>query len=310
VTRAEFEKMASAVAPNNSPQVKQRLAAMYPQLLVLSQVAKARGMEKSAQFEQTLKFARMQILSTELQKSIQEEAARVPEQEIADYYKKNPEAYSQYSVLRLYVPKVRPDPPADAKDDKAATEDKAGKEPAKTEPEVEKARQEKSEDEMTKLAESLRARAAAGEDFVQLQKEAYLAANMNIDPPSPAMPPMRRIGLPPAHAAVFDLKAGEVSQVISDTGGHYVYKLVSEEEVPLEKVKDEIHGTLQSQRTRDMMDKLKNSYSTVTNEAYFGPPAPTSGPGGTPPRMPRSAMPPEPPAQQAPAPQTPAAKPN
>jgi hypothetical protein len=60
------------------------------------------------------------------------------------------------------------------------------------------------------LAESLRARAAAGEDFAKLQKEAFEAAGMKMDSPTVTMPKVRRTGLPPAHAAVFDLKVGEV----------------------------------------------------------------------------------------------------
>jgi len=34
--------------------------------------------------------------------------------------------------------------------------------------------------------------------------------------------------------AVFDLKVGEVSQVITDNGGHYIYKVVSKEVLPMD----------------------------------------------------------------------------
>ncbi|MGB0008247.1 MAG: hypothetical protein WBP97_14210, partial [Candidatus Sulfotelmatobacter sp.] len=88
-------------------------------------------------------------------------------------------------------------------------------------------------------------------------------------------------GLPPGHAAVFELKVGEVSQVLSDNGGHYVYKVISEQTLPLEQVKPEIHATLKMQRMKEMMDKYTNSYKAETNEAYFGPSTPM-GPGGRP----------------------------
>ena len=88
---------------------------------------------------------------------------------------------------------------------------------------------------------------------------------------------MRRTGLPPAHAAVFELKPGEVSQVISDSGGHYIYKMNSKDLIPLDQAKDEIHTTLQNQRTREMMDKLNASFKVETNEAYFGPGGPPVG---------------------------------
>jgi len=115
---------------------------------------------------------------------------------------------------------------------------------------------------------------------------------------------VRRTGLPPAHAAVFDLKVGEVSAVISDNGGHYVYKVVSKEVLPLDQVTGEIHNTLKSQRLKEMMDKYQNSYHAETNEAYFGP-APPAGPGGRPPgqmppHMPRPHMAPPPTQPQGP----------
>jgi len=139
---------------------------------------------------------------------------------------------------------------------------------------------------------------------------------MKIESPTVNLPNVRRTGLPQGHAAVFDLKPGEVSAVISDSGGHYIYKLNSKTEMPLEQAKNEIHSKMQNDRMREKMEKLNSSFKAETNEAYFGP-------GGVgqmpPPRMPRPhpGMPPagpagqpqtpapaQPPASQAPPPQT------
>jgi len=304
ITRAEFEKMASGIAPNMTPQLKRQLASVYPRLLVMSQEAEKHGLQNSPQYKEVMKFARMQILTNELQRSIQEEAEKVSQQDIADYYKKNPEAFEQYSLERLYVPLTK----------QAAEEAEANeKKDSEKEPEQpEKVKQEQDEQEMSKLAESLRARASAGEDFAKLQKEAFTAAARKVEPPTVSMPKVRRTGLPSSHAAVFDLKPGEVSVVFSDAGGHSVYKLVSKEQVPLDQVKEEIRGTLRTQRMRDAMDKVQNSFKTETNEAYFGP----AGPGGMrqpPPRIPHPTAPGapgQPPAQQPPAAQPPASKPD
>ena len=307
ITRAEFEKMASGIAPNMTPQLKRQLATVYPRLLVMSQEAEKHGLQNSPQYKETMKFARMQILTNELQRSIQEEADKVPQQDITDYYKKNPEAYEQYSLERLYVPRTK-----QAAEEAEAKEKKdSEKEPEKETEQKDKAKQEQDEQEMSKLADSLRARAAAGEDFAKLQKEAFTAA-MRVDPPTVSIPKVRRTGLPPSHAAVFDLKPGEVSVVFSDAGGHSVYKMVSKEQVPLDQVKEEIRGTLRTQRVRDAMDKVQNSFKTETNEAYFGP----AGPGGMrqpPPRIPHPTGPGaqgQPPAQQPPSAQPPASKPD
>jgi hypothetical protein len=286
ITRAEFEKMASGIAPNMTPQLKRQLATVYPRLLVMSEEAEKHGLQNSPQYKESMKFARMQILTNQLQRSIQEEAEKVSQQDIADYYKKNPEAYQLYSLERLYVPRTK-----QAAEEAEANEKKdSEKEPEKETEQQEKAKQEQDEQEMSKLAESLRARAAAGEDFAKLQKEAFTAAAGKVEPPTVSMPKVRRTGLPPSHAAVFDLKPGEVSVLFSDAGGHSVYKMVSKEPLPLDQVKEEIRGTLRTQQMRDAMDKVQNSFKTETNEAYFGP----AGPGGVrqpPPRIPRPTAP-------------------
>jgi hypothetical protein len=92
---------------------------------------------------------------------------------------------------------------------------------------------------------------------------------------------------------------GEVSAVISDNGGHYIYKVVSKEILPLDpQIENEIHNRLKAERLKEMMDKYTNSFQAVQNEAYFGPPGPEVPMGGHPPglqpRVPRPQMTPPP----------------
>ena len=309
ITKAEFEKLANAVAPNVTPQLKKQLAGILPRFIAMSDAAKKQGLDKTPEFAETLKFAKMQILTNELQRKIQDEAAKVPATEIETYYKKNPEAFEEFNLDRLFVPRTK-QVEVDAKEDEDKDE-KLTEEQQKAKEAAEKAKAEEGELAMSKLAESLRERAAAGEDFVKLQKEAFEAGGMKIESPTVTLPKVRRTGLPPAHAAVFELKAGEVSQVINDSGGHYIYKVTGKDQVTLDQAKDEIQKNLQNQRSRDMMDKINNSFKVETNEAYFGP----AGPGMMPPRVPNPRMAPgntPPPAQPQTPPQAqpPAAKPN
>jgi hypothetical protein len=302
ITKAEFEKMANGLSPNMTPQLKHQLATVLPRLMAMSQAAEKKGLDKTPRFKETMKFAKMQILTNELQRDVQEEASKVPEKDIADYYKKNSEAYEQFSLDRLFIPRLK-QPQAEEKEAEEkdnAKEEKLTEEQQKAKEAAEKAKEQQGEQEMTKLAETMQARAAAGEDFAKLQKEAFDAAGMKIDSPSVNLPKVRRTGLPPGQAAVFDLKQGEVSQVINDSGGHYVYKVVGREQLPLDQVKQEIQSTLQNQRTRDAMDKYQNSFQVDTNQAYFGPAAAAGGrPGVPPPRGPRR-------PNMAPSPTTPA----
>ncbi len=308
ITRKEFEKIASGLAPAVTPQLKRQLAAALPKFMAMSEAAKAKGLDKTPQYEETLKVVKMQILTQQLQRSVQEEAEKVSPEEIEAYYKKNPEAYEQFSLDRLFVPRFKQAEVAEKNNEEKLTEEQQ-----KAKEAADKAKQEAGEQELTKLAENLRARAAAGEDFAKLQKEAFEAAGMKMDSPTVTMPKVRRTGLPPAHAAVFDLKAGEVSAVITDNGGHYIYKVESKEVLPLDQVKDEIRNTLKNQKMKDTMEAYTNSYHAETNEAYFGPAGPSTQMGRPmPPRMrpnmppsgsqpqPQAAPPAQPPAQQAP----------
>jgi hypothetical protein len=312
ITRAEFEKLADAVSPNVTPQLKKQLAGVLPRFIAMSDAAKKQGLDKTPQFAETLKFAKMQILTQELQRKIQADAAKVPESEIAGYYKDHADSFQQFSLDRLFIPRnkqVQPDAKEKEDEDKDKDEkltDEQKKQKVQEKEAEEKAKTEQGEEEMTKLAETLRERAVAGEDFAKLQKEAFEAAGMKIESPTVTLPKVRRTGLPPAHAAVFDLKVGEVSQVINDSGGHYIYKVDTKDQITLDQARQEIQNMLQNKRTKDAMDKVNGSFQVETNEAYFGPMTPAMPPGrGMPPRMPNPRTPPgQPPAPQGGAPTT------
>ena len=134
-------------------------------------------------------------------------------------------------------------------------------------------------------ADRLRARAVKGEDPDKLQKEAFVAGGLPGTPPPTKMEKVRRTSLPASHQSVMDLKVGEISEVISDPSGNYIYKLVSKETLPIENVKTEIRNQLSSQRYRDAMQGFQNNADL--NDAYFGP---ARGPGMAVP--PRGAKPP------------------
>jgi parvulin-like peptidyl-prolyl isomerase len=249
VTRAQFERLVEIMKMEKDPLSKQQLSTAYPQILVLARTAEERGLEKEPRVQERLRFARLQILSQELVSQIREEAAKVPEQDIEEYYRQNPNQFEEVSLERIVIPnRAQPKPGGQG----ATQADLDG-------------------NAMSKLADALRARAAAGEDFTKLQKEAYAAAGLSGNTePNPRMDKMRRRGLPPAHAAVFDLKPGEVSPVISDSTGHYVYKMDSKETESLEAVKVEINNMLRRQRLENMIHQVEQAFATDVNHAYFG----------------------------------------
>ncbi len=125
----------------------------------MSEAAKAKGLDKSPRVLERLKFDKMQVLALELQRTVQEEADKVPPEKIAEYYKNNPEAYEQFSLDRLFIPRFKQ---AEAEDKGEAKEpEKLTEEQQKAKEAADQAKREQGEQELNKLADSLRERAAA-----------------------------------------------------------------------------------------------------------------------------------------------------
>jgi hypothetical protein len=276
ITREQFEKLAEALQPNMSPPIRIRLANAYSKLIGMSTEAEKRGLDKTGKFEANMGFARMQILSQQLTTSLQEAAYKVSDEDMEKYYKDKIDTYQEATLQRLYVPRTRQiAPPKATPAAKTAVKKDAAAERAEA-----AASEKAGEAAMTKSAAALQARAAKGENFDTLEKEAYLAAGLKGNPPSTKMEKVRPTTLPPAHHAALELKDGEVSPVISDPTGHYIYKMVSKHTLPLEQVKPEIKNWLGTQHFRDAMQEFQGT--TIMNDAYFGPlrgPKPPTTPG-------------------------------
>src|SRR5271157_2761732 len=290
ITRAQFEKIVEGLQPTLAPAARRNLANKYSWYLKMSTAAEQRGLDKGPSFEEKMHYARMQILSQELGKALQEDSGKVTDSDIEDYYKKNETSYEQATFARILIPRAKQivNPVAAPKADT-----KAGAKPSATSgtnlPPTE-AQKKAAEEAMKKIAADVRGRAAKGEDPDKLQKEAYAAAGLTGNAPDTKMEKVRRSTLPANHQGVMDLKPGEVSEVITDpNGGSYIYKLVGKETLSLETVKPEIRNAISSQRYRDGMQGFQGNVDL--NDAYFGP---TRNPAMPPP--PRGA---KPPAQQA-----------
>jgi parvulin-like peptidyl-prolyl isomerase len=261
ITRAQFDKLADALQPNMSPAIRRNLANKYTIMLRMSTEAEKRGLDKQPKFDETMHFARMQILSGELSHALQEDAGKVSDEEVDDYYKKNVASYEQATLAKLFVPLTKQVPPP--------APPKPGTKAAPVPATPTEAQRKAGEQAMKKASDDLHARMAKGEDPDKLQKEAYVAAGLPGNPPRTQMEKVRRNTLPAAHKAVMDLKPGEVSEVIADPSGYYIYKMVSKDAMSLDTVKAEIRSALSSKRYRDSMESFQNNVDM--NDAYFGP---------------------------------------
>jgi hypothetical protein len=265
VTRAEFERLVDAVAPDLPPANRKQLATQYGVALVMVHKAHEMGLDQGPRFQELMRVARVGVLTKELTQSLQEKAGHVADTEIAKYYHANEAGFQELELQRVFIPRGK-----QSADDK----EKEGADDAKK-------LQQESEEAMKKLADSLRTRAAAGEDFEKLQEEAFVAANLKGKPPT-RLGKVRRSSLPPGQSDVFNLKPGETSQLITAPNGYLVYKAGEKDTLPLDKVSEEIASTLRAQRMQDSVQAIQHGASPELNEKYFAGTMPAATPGTDP----------------------------
>lgn len=257
VTRAEFEQLVAAVAPTIAPPARKQLATQFGMALVMVHKAHELGLDQGPRYQELMRVARIGVLTKELSAELQEQAGKISDKEIENYYHNNEASFQEVDLQRIFIPRSKQT--AESKDKPA--DDAAAKDAAKKE-------EQESEDAMKKLAETLRGRAAAGEDFAKLQDEAIASSGFKGKPPT-RLGKVRRTSLPPDQGEVFNLKVGETSQLITTPNGHLVYKVGDKDTLPLDHVREEIVSTLQSQRMQDSMQAIQQSATPELNPKYF-----------------------------------------
>jgi hypothetical protein len=262
VTRAEFEQLIKAVAPTMDPATRKQLATQYGTALVMVHKAHEMGLDQGPRFQELMRVARIGVITKELGQKLQEEAEKISDKEVETYYHTNQGMFEEVELQRIFIPRSKQLPDSESKNDKDKSDDEASKAAAKKE-------QQESEDAMKKLAEGLRGRAAAGEDFAKLQDEAVAASGFKGKPPT-KLGKVRRTSLPADQGDIFNLKAGETSQLISSGPGYLVYKVGEKDTLPLDHVREEIVAALQSQHMQDAMQAIQQSATPELNEKYFG----------------------------------------
>jgi len=274
ISRAEFEKTLDAVQPNMPARVRRQFAMRYSTALVMAQKAHEMGLDQGPKFEDRMKLMRIQVLSQSLSQAVQEKAGQISDKDLDDYYNSKSADYAEADLQRIFVPRSQQLPASKVK--LSAAE--------------EKKRQKDAEEAMRTEADKLRARAVKGEDLAKLQEEAFQLAGVKSKAPTTKMGKVRRASLPPAQAPVMDLKTGEVSSVLSDQSGYFIYKVGAKDTEPLDKVREEIRGTLRTQRVQEQMQAVQKAAVPTLDEAYFGPEGAPQGmpmpmpPGGPSPR--------------------------
>jgi hypothetical protein len=246
ITRAQMDSLIDMVSPGASPAERSTFAIGYARFLAAADASQRQHLENdpavAAELQAQMKLARVRVLTKAFYHQMQEQAANVPDSEIQKFYTEHKANFEQGEVRRLTIPRstlTNPVQPMDGPDVKA------------------------------KLDE-LVSRAGKGEDFDQVQQEAYIMFGITAAPPPTKPILLRRASLRPNEATVFDLKVGEVTQVLDSPDALVILKLESKEFAPVEAAQSEFKPFLQQQRKAEALQNAAKHVTAEFNLAYLG----------------------------------------
>jgi len=107
VTRAQFEKLTEALQPGMSLSLRLKVANSYARMMRMAAAAEKRGLDQTPAFAEEMRYARIQLLSQDLTRTLQAEANNLPDADLEDYYKKNESSFEQATLARIFVPRAK-----------------------------------------------------------------------------------------------------------------------------------------------------------------------------------------------------------
>lgn len=295
ITRAEFDNLIQTVAPTAPASARRQIATRYVQMLTVANEGIKLGVDKDPAFSEQLALTRLNLLAQEAGRKLQTEASNVSEADAKNYYDQNQSAFEQVALTRIFIPRTPPSPAA-------AIQTAAGTQPAAGAPATAAPAQPSTDAEA--IAKAARDQLAVGGDPEKIQKSAYDQLKNTTPPPTTKFGAKRRGTLPATEEQkVFALKAGDVSEVFSETVGYTIYRVDSRQQLPFDQVKDQAKQRVTQLRLADAQQQITGSSKADYNDAYFGPEAAAAAPPRVPP--PQSAPPAATPVQSPNPPQYP-----
>jgi len=291
ITRADFDKLIQTVAPTAPASARRQIAARYVQFLTAANEGIKLGVDKDPAFPEQLALMRLQLLAQEAERKLQSEASNVSDADAKNYYDQNQSAFEEVTLTRIFIPRT---PPARA----AATQTAAAGAPTAG------AQVQQSATDAEAIAKSAHDQLVVGGDPEKIEKSAFEQLKNTATPPTTKFGAKRRGTLPPTQEQkVFTLKAGDVSEVLSDTVGYTIYRVDSKQQLPFDQVKDQAKQRITQQRLSDVRQQITGGSKADYNDAYFGPETAAAAPPRVPPVQ--SAPPAATPVQSANPPQYP-----
>jgi PPIC-type PPIASE domain len=254
ITKDQFNAMLAGMnlaSQLPTPAAKRNFAESYAQLLAMAAAGEKAAAENDPRFQELMRVARIRALADFYRHGLDEKYSNPSQEEIEAYYKENISKYESFKVERIIIPSINP-----------------GRTPA--------ARAEYDK-KFQKIANDIHERAARGEETQKLQDEVY--KNLSLpSPPKTDLGMKRKGGLPAGiEKDLFALKPGEVTRLEAEMSGLNIYKLRSQDTIPVESVKGEIVRDLHQKNMEAAVKAVTGSVHSEMNDQFFGP---TGGKGG------------------------------
>jgi len=184
----------------------------------MASAAEKRGLDKTAAFAEELRYARLQLLSQDLTRVLDEEARNVSDAEVADYYSRHQQDFELSTLERIFVPGNLAEL-ATALRRRAA----AGENPEALQLEAFEAAGMKTTDPRTKME------------------------NVHRD----SLPPAHESVMDLHTGEVSEVLSDPGG------GGHFIYKIIDKDNATLEEVAPEIRKLIANQRYRESVQRFE-----------------------------------------------------
>lgn len=232
-----------------APADRRNEAESYLKFTSLVAEAQRQGLQNTPEFQRRLQAREQQILVQMVYEQLRRQANAISPEAVTAYSQQHAGDFVQLHLLRLFVAHDLQRPAAAAK-----------------------------------LAERLHARALEGEPFSGLQQELAQAAGaasateaVDIGWHQPGT-----LALSPANdAAVFALRPGETSPVLSESTGYFLFHVEGRQPVPEAVARQEIRQEIFKQRLQSQLEALRKALKVEMNNAYFDAPARAPRPRAT-----------------------------
>jgi peptidyl-prolyl cis-trans isomerase C len=247
ITRAQFELLLASLAQNgraaSTPTEKRKVAEQYGDLEMMSQEARKRMLDQSAEAKQMMAVQADNVLANLLAKKINDQV-QFTDLDLRAYYDAHKDEYEEAKGSHILI------------------RFKGSKVPLKPN------EKDLTEPEALAKAQEIRGKIVAGADFAALAKTESDDSGSAVK--GGDLGTFRHKQMVPAFdEAAFTLPVGQVSEPVRTDFGYHIIKISSRTAKTFEEAKPEIEKQLKPKIVREEMDKIKAQTPVKLNDEYF-----------------------------------------